>query len=71
MENLLTIHFFRDNSIEEKLDFNAVLDFFENQPNFQIYYSDGLVEIEYKDTLKVIWKEIRVSVLVRINPCCC
>lgn len=74
MENLLTIHFFRDNSIEAKLDFNSVLEFFENQPNFQIYYSDGLVEIEYKDVEfdfkyhYLITKKSRVNQIYRLSP---
>ena len=44
----LNIHFFRDNS-PPKLDFIKVFEFFDNYPEFSIYYNDDEVEIIYVD----------------------
>ena len=44
----INIHFFRNSSLE-KIDYAKVLDFFDNQPNFETYYTDDYVEIIHKD----------------------
>ena len=45
---VMDIHFFRKSNLE-KLDYEKVLDFFEQQGTFEIYYTDEVVEIQYKD----------------------
>ena len=45
----INIHFFRDNKLE-KLDYAKVLEFFDELPNFKIYYTDDEVQIVYRDT---------------------
>lgn len=74
MNNLMTIHFFRNNSLQEKLDFQQVVDFFASQPNFQIFYTDDCVEIEYKDEefgfkySYLITRKSRVSQIYKLSP---
>ena len=66
------IHFFRESSLE-KLDFAKVLDFFENLPNFKIYYTDDEVQIDYRDDdfkfsyRYLITKKSRVSQIYKLN----
>ncbi len=73
MNELLTIHFFR-NSTLEKIDFTKVLEFFSTIPNFEIYYTDTYVEILYKDKdfeyeyRFIITKKSRVTNIYKLNP---
>lgn len=67
------IHFFRDSNLE-KLDFTKVLDFFENLPNFKIYYTDDEVQIDFRDDdfkfsyRYLITKKSRVSQIYKLDP---
>lgn len=69
----INIHFFR-NSTLEKIDYAKVLDFFDNQPNFESYYTDDFVEIIHKDAefdfsyRFLITKKSRVSKIYKLNP---
>ncbi|HHU56425.1 MAG TPA: hypothetical protein GXZ48_07045 [Acholeplasmataceae bacterium] len=69
----LVIHFFRKNNLE-KLDFSKVLEYFENQPNFKIYYVSDYVEIAYEDrefSFKyryLITKQNRVPKIYELSP---
>ncbi|HEY8445194.1 MAG TPA: hypothetical protein VIK94_03580 [Bacilli bacterium] len=69
----LIIHFFRKNNLE-KLDFSKVLEYFENLPNFKIYYVSDYVEIVYEDrefSFKyryLITKQSRVSKIYELSP---
>ena len=44
----INIHFFRNNTLD-RLDYNKVLEFFDELPNFEVYYSTTDVEIVYSD----------------------
>ena len=67
------IHFFRKSNLE-KLDFAKVLEFFENLPNFKIYYTDDEVQIDYRDDdfkfsyRYLITKKSRVSQIYKLSP---
>lgn len=69
----LNIHFFRDNNLE-KLDFIKVFEFFDNYPEFTIYYNDDAVEIVYVDETfnfsyrYLITKKSQVQNIYKINP---
>lgn len=69
----LNIHFFRDNSLP-KLDFIKVFEFFDNYPEFSIYYNDDEVEIVYVDNTfnfsyrYLITKKSRVHGIYKISP---
>lgn len=69
----INIHFFRDSSLE-KLDFASVLDFFDNYPNFKIYYTEDDVQIDYRDDdfkfsyRYLITKKSRVNNIYKLNP---
>ena len=69
----INIHFFR-NSTLEKIDYSKVLDFFDNQPNFETYYTDDYVEVIHKDPefnfsyRFLITKKSRVSKIYKLNP---
>jgi len=69
----INIHFFR-NSTLEKIDYAKVLDFFDNQPNFETYYTDDYVEIIHTDSefnfsyRFLITKKSRVSKIYKLNP---
>lgn len=66
------IHFFRESTME-KIDFAKVLDFFESQPNFKIYYTDDEVQIDYRDDdfkfsyRYLITKKSRVNQIYRLD----
>ena len=70
---IINIHFFRNSSLE-KLDYFQVLEFFDNQPNFEIYYADDYVEILHVDAefnfqyRFLITKKSRVSKIYKLNP---
>ena len=70
---IINIHFFRNSSLE-KLDYFQVLEFFDNQPNFEIYYADDYVEILHVDSefnfqyRFLITKKSRVSKIYKLNP---
>lgn len=74
MNDLLTINFFKNNSDHKRIDFQEVLAFFEEIPNFQIFYTEDVVEIEYSDKefgLKysyLITKKSRVDQIYKLNP---
>lgn len=74
MTDLMTINFFRNSSIPDKIDFQKVLEFFEDIPNFQIFYAEDYVEIKYRDTefdfeyRYLITKKSRVSQIYKLNP---
>jgi len=67
------IHFFRDNSLD-KLDFAKVLEFFDNYPNFKIYYTEDEVQIDCRDDdfkfsyRYLITKKSRVNQIYKLNP---
>lgn len=69
----INIHFFR-NSTLDKIDYAKVLDFFDNQPDFETYYTDDYVEIIHKDSefnfsyRFLITKKSRVSKIYKLNP---
>lgn len=69
----INIHFFR-NSTLEKIDYAKVLDFFDNLPNYDIYYTDDYVEIIHKDSefnfsyRFLITKKSKVSKIYKLNP---
>ena len=69
----MNIHFFR-NSTLEKIDYAKVLDFFDNQPKFESFYTDDFVEIVYKDPefnysyRYLITKKSKVSKIYKLNP---
>lgn len=69
----LNIHFFRKNHLE-KLDFSKLLEYFENLPNFKIYYVSDYVEIAYSDiefSFKyryLITKQSRVTKIYELSP---
>ena len=44
----INIHFFRKSSLE-KVDYQKILEFFDNLKDFEIYYNDDIVEIVHKD----------------------
>lgn len=69
----LNIHFFRNSSLD-KLDFVKVFDFFDNFPEFKIYYTDEYVEIAYTDETfnfsyrYLVTKKSRVNSIYKISP---
>ena len=69
----INIHFFR-NSTLEKIDYAKVLEFFDNQPDFETYYTDDYVEIIHKDNefnfsyRFLITKKSKVSKIYKLNP---
>lgn len=69
----INIHFFRDSSLE-KLDFAKVLEFFDEYPNFKVYYTDDEVQIDYRDDdfkfsyRYLITKKSRVNQIYKLNP---
>lgn len=69
----INIHFFRNSSLE-KIDYAKVLDFFDNQPNCETYYTDDYVEIIHKDLdfnfnyRFLITKKSKVSKIYKLNP---
>lgn len=69
----MNIHFFRNSSLE-KIDYAKVLDFFDNQPKFETFYTDDFVEIVYKDPefnfsyRYLITKKSKVSKIYKLNP---
>ncbi len=69
----INIHFFRNSSLE-KIDYAKVLDFFDNQSNFETYYTDDYVEIIHKDSefnfnyRYLITKKSKVSKIYKLNP---
>ena len=69
----INIHFFRNSNLE-KIDYAKVLDFFDNQPNFETYYTDDYVEIIHKDSefnfsyRFLITKKSRVNKIYKLNP---
>ncbi|MFA6843661.1 MAG: hypothetical protein WCR33_04595 [Bacilli bacterium] len=72
MNNTMTIHFFR-NSTLEKIDYSKVLDFFEELPNFTVYYTNDDVDIEYEDKAfnfkyhYLITKQSKVSHIYKLD----
>ena len=68
----INIHFFRDNKLE-KLDYAKVLEFFDELPNFKIYYTDDEVQIVYRDTdfnfsyRYLITKKSKVEKIYKLN----
>ena len=44
----INIHFFRNNTLD-KLDYEKVLEFFDELPNFEVFYTANDVEIVYND----------------------
>ena len=69
----INIHFFR-NSTLDKIDYAKVLEFFDNLPNYDIYYTDHYVEIIHKDPefnfsyRFLITKKSKVSKIYKLNP---
>ncbi len=69
----INIHFFR-NSTLEKIDYAKVLEFFDNQSNFETYYTEDYVEIIHKDSefnfsyRFLITKKSKVSQIYKLNP---
>ena len=73
MTNIMNIHFFRKSTLE-KIDFNKILEFFDSIPNFETYYTEEYVEIEYKDKefdfsyRYLITKKSHVSKIYKLDP---
>lgn len=73
MTDIMNIHFFR-NSTLEKIDFNKVLEFFDTIPNFETFYTDDYVEIDYSDKefdfkyRYLITRKSRVSKIYKLDP---
>ena len=69
----INIHFFRNNTLD-KLDFGKVLEFFDELPNFEIYYTANDVEIVYTDKefqfsySYLITKVSQVRQIYKLNP---
>ena len=69
----INLHFFRKNELE-KLDFIKVFEFFEEYPNFKIYYGPETVEIVYKDEdfqffyRYLVTKKSRVNMIYKLDP---
>ena len=69
----INLHFFRSNDLE-KIDFLKVFDFFEEYPNFKIYYGPETVEIAYTDEdfkfyyRYLVTKKSRVNMIYKLNP---
>ena len=69
----INIHFFRDSSLD-KLDFAKVLEFFDEYPNFKVYYTEDEVQIDYRDDdfkfsyRYLITKKSRVNQIYKLNP---
>ena len=69
----VNIHFFRDYSLE-KLDYKKLLEFFDEQPNFEVFYTANEVEILYTDedfqfTYRyLITKVSQVNKIYKLNP---
>jgi hypothetical protein len=69
----INIHFFRNSSLD-KLDFSKVLEFFDNYPNFKIFYTDDEVQIDYRDDdfkfsyRYLITKKSKVNQIYKLNP---
>lgn len=67
------IHFFRSSSLE-KLDFSKVFEFFDNYPNFKIFYTEEEVQIDYRDDdfkfsyRYLVTKKSRVNQIYKLNP---
>ena len=69
----INLHFFRSNDLEI-LDFIKVFEFFEDYPNFKIFYGPETVEIAYTDEdfkfyyRYLITKKSRVNNIYKLNP---
>ena len=69
----INIHFFRNNTLD-RLDYNKVLEFFDELPNFEVYYSTTDVEIVYSDKefqftySYLITKVSQVRQVYKLNP---
>lgn len=69
----INIHFFRNSSLD-KLDYKKVLEFFDELPNFEIYYTANNIEIIYSDkefqfTYRyLITRVSQVSQIYKLNP---
>lgn len=67
------IHFFRNSELD-KIDFTKVFEFFDNYPNFTIYYTEDDVQIVYRDDdfkfsyRYLITKKSRVKDIYKLNP---
>lgn len=69
----INLHFFRNSNLD-KLDFEKVLEYFDQFDEFRIFYDDDVVEILYEDAVfgfsyrYFITKKSRVSNIYKINP---
>lgn len=69
----INIHFFRNSSLE-KLDFTKVLEFFDEYPNFKIFYTEDEVQVDFRDDdfkfsyRYLITKKSRVNQIYKLNP---
>ena len=69
----INIHFFRSSSLD-RLDYKKVLEFFDELPNFEIFYTANEVEIVYSDkefqfTYRyLITKVSQVRQIYKLNP---
>jgi len=70
---LMTIHFFRNN-MNPELDYQKLVDYFDDKDHFTTYYSDDCVEFEYKDDefdlnyCYMITKKSHITQMYRLNP---
>lgn len=69
----MNIHFFRKSTLE-KIDYSKVMDYFDNLPNFETFYTEEFVEIVHKDPefnfsyRYLITKKSRVSKIYKLDP---
>ena len=69
----MNIHFFRKSTLD-KIDYSKVMDYFDNLPNFETFYTEEFVEIVHKDPefnfsyRYLITKKSRVSKIYKLDP---
>lgn len=69
----INIHFFR-NYLLERLDYNKLLEFFDELPNFEVFYTANYVEIVYYDAdfqfnyRYLITKVSQVNQIYKLDP---